>query len=250
MEIEYQQRRMMEKRKTSRLQIQPLDVESREDDVDVESSGVIEKKRADHMRKISTVLTVGMFLLFFAVFYFRGSPRTLHTLEHDMEVLEHEENAPKIDILPPMEPKIETELVQPKTDSMASDLSMNNLNDLQSEVNKLIEELRTMKRSGTVMEEDETAKAKISELQGKLRQLVPLLYGPEPYIIEMTLTFPKTMPDYETAGPEGIITFELGPLALVPYSSYYFLEIVKNWKVIVLRYDCSYFTFSIQSVNC
>jgi hypothetical protein len=38
------------------------------------------------------------------------------------------------------------------------------------------------------------------------------------------------MPDYETAGADGRIIIELGPIDLVPYSVYYWLEIVRRFK--------------------
>lgn len=93
-----------------------------------------------------------------------------------------------------------------------------------------IDELRRMKKSGVVMETDEAAKKKIAVLQDELRTFIVQEYGPEPYRVEMTLTFPETMKDYETAGPTGVIVFELAPLKLVPYSTFFFLEIIRKWK--------------------
>jgi len=93
-----------------------------------------------------------------------------------------------------------------------------------------IAELRQMKRSGVVMETDQKAKDKIRALQDELRAFVVQEWGPEPYRVEMTLTFPETMKDYETAGPTGVIQFELAPLTLVPYSTYFFLEVIRKWK--------------------
>jgi hypothetical protein len=46
----------------------------------------------------------------------------------------------------------------------------------------------------------------------------------------MHLKFPESMPDYVSAGSEGDITFELGPLHLVPYSTFFFLDVIDHWK--------------------
>jgi cyclophilin family peptidyl-prolyl cis-trans isomerase len=46
----------------------------------------------------------------------------------------------------------------------------------------------------------------------------------------MKLTFPKTMNDYEKAGPDGRIIIEMAPIELVPYCVYYFLELVTHFK--------------------
>jgi hypothetical protein len=102
--------------------------------------------------------------------------------------------------------------------------------ELEKTVTEKLEEIREMKRNHVVLETDEKAQAKIHAVQDLLRHLLKIRYGPEPYHVEMTLRFPESMPDYATAGPTGKIYFELGPAELVPYSVYYFLEIVRNWK--------------------
>lgn len=102
--------------------------------------------------------------------------------------------------------------------------------DQQARVEALIEEIRGLKRSGVVIETSDEAKAKVEQLQTLLRVLVPLKYGPEPYTVTMHLKFPESMPDYLSAGSEGEITFELGPLKLVPYSTYFFLDVIDHWK--------------------
>ena len=100
---------------------------------------------------------------------------------------------------------------------------------LIEEVHQQIEKVRQMKDSGTVMEVSEEAKTEIGILQDKLRLLLKSRYGAPPYVVEMRLKFPESMAD---SGPvEDKIIFELAPIELVPYSVYYFLEVIKNWKV-------------------
>jgi cyclophilin family peptidyl-prolyl cis-trans isomerase len=94
----------------------------------------------------------------------------------------------------------------------------------------IITKVRALKRSGIVMETDENAKSQIAILQKEVKQLLYLQYGPGPYKVLMELEFPSTMPDYNEKGKKGEITIELAPIELVPYSVYYFLEIIKNWK--------------------
>jgi len=94
----------------------------------------------------------------------------------------------------------------------------------------IITKVRALKRSGIVMETDENAKSQIAILQKEVKQLLYLQYGPGPYKVLMELEFPSTMPDYNEKGKKGEITIELAPIEVVPYSVYYFLEIIKNWK--------------------
>ena len=117
-----------------------------------------------------------------------------------------------------------------KTVSNAIVLEEETKNELLSRTDLLIESIREFKKKGKIIEKDSEAKLKVLELQTSLRKLIPLLYGPEPYIVEMTLKFPASMPDAD-GGFDGKLTFELAPLALVPYSVYYFLDTIKNWKV-------------------
>ena len=72
---------------------------------------------------------------------------------------------------------------------------------LSYEADGLINELRDLKKIGTVMEKDPKALILIQKLQEVLRSLVPLRHGPEPYLIEIKLRFPKSMPDFEQNGP-------------------------------------------------
>lgn len=106
-----------------------------------------------------------------------------------------------------------------------------NREQLQAKVDRLISSIRDLKNSGVVMEEDEHAKEVIKELQTNLRQLLTLEYGPGPYFLEMKLKFPESMPDYATAGGDATIIIKMAPIELVPYSVYYFLNVVKQWKV-------------------
>lgn len=108
--------------------------------------------------------------------------------------------------------------------------------ELQDKSNKLIEDIRTMKITGTVIETSAEAQIKVNELQETLRKLIPLMYGEEPYTVEMLLKFPESMPDYVTGGPDGKLLFELAPLALAPYSTSYFLEVIAEFKVKVYCY--------------
>lgn len=86
-----------------------------------------------------------------------------------------------------------------------------------------------MKDEGTVMEISDEAKVEIAILQDKLRVLLKSRYGSPPYMVEMKLQFPESMAE---SGPlEDKIIFELAPIELVPYSVYFFLEVIKNWKV-------------------
>ena len=55
-------------------------------------------------------------------------------------------------------------------------------------------------------------------------------YGPEPYIVQVDLKFPDTMPDFATAGADGTLLYQMAPAALVPYGVFYFLELVHDWK--------------------
>ena len=52
-----------------------------------------------------------------------------------------------------------------------------------------------------------------------------------PYRVELTLTFPATMPDFAErgAGPETLLV-EMAPIALMPHAVYVFLEAMRNWR--------------------
>lgn len=231
---------MMEKRKSSRtqVQIQTLDSASKEDDVDIESSNLIEHKKNSHERKFSTVIGVLIISLICAVIYFRGSPQSinLHTVDQQLEVLSKQEVVIPVALAEEIidAPQLQENSIKFEQESEAELQSNPDLDAqqiLKEESEALISDIRKLKSQGVVMETDPIAKEKITNLQQKLRTLVPMIYGPEPYKIEMTLQFPESMPDYTTAGPDGKIIFELGPLADVPYSTYFFLNVASNWKV-------------------
>jgi hypothetical protein len=72
-------------------------------------------------------------------------------------------------------------------------------------------------------------------LQDLLRALLPIRYGPEPYIVDMKVGFPQTMlqaGNWSAAEPQfAIIPIKMAPMEHVPYCTFYFLEnIVKNFK--------------------
>jgi hypothetical protein len=101
---------------------------------------------------------------------------------------------------------------------------------LQVKVKSQIDAIHKLKfQDHVIMEQDETAKREISVLQNLLREYVPLKYGAEPYRVEMLLKFPEVMHENGRQDEEKVI-FELGPLELVPYSTYKFLEIIDSFK--------------------
>ena len=102
--------------------------------------------------------------------------------------------------------------------------------ELQNDVDESIDQIRGMKNQGVVIETDSVAQGLVTDLQNMLRKLIPMKYGLGPYFVEMKLVFPTTMPDYDSEGEEGILIIQLGPIELVPYSIYYFMELVSNWK--------------------
>ena len=95
----------------------------------------------------------------------------------------------------------------------------------------LIKDARDLKWSGAVMETDERALQIISHLQDELRKLLTMRFGENPTIlVEMMLSFPSSMPDFAENGADGRIVIEMAPIALVPYSVYNFLEIVRRFQ--------------------
>jgi HAMP domain-containing protein len=101
----------------------------------------------------------------------------------------------------------------------------------KEEIEKLIEELRTMKQHGTIMEKNVTAIQAIHHLQIRLRKYLIQTYGKDPYYVEMELTFPQTMLDGDNASPDGFLKLQLAPIDLVPYSVYFWIQVVENYKV-------------------
>ena len=96
--------------------------------------------------------------------------------------------------------------------------------------NEIIESVRLLKKLGVVMETDKKAIAKIAMLQKEVKKLLYLEYGNGPFTVLMELEFPSTMSDYNEKGKKGEITIQLAPVEVVPYSVYYFLEMVKVFE--------------------
>lgn len=117
-------------------------------------------------------------------------------------------------------------------ESIPVDVLASKKNSLYEEITSSVAAIRKMKfEDHVVIETSADAQKSISILQEQLQAWLPMEYGPEPYIMEMTLKFPETMklPDQPD---EMSLVFELGPASAVPYSTYYFLEyIFKEWKV-------------------
>jgi hypothetical protein len=102
------------------------------------------------------------------------------------------------------------------------------LQQLHLNVTAEIEGVRRLKQH-VVMESDPQALAATLTLQAHLRDLLRMEYGDEPYRVEMKVQFPKSM---ESPGQtqEASLMIDLAPIDMVPYSVYYFLQIVKGFK--------------------
>ncbi len=137
---------------------------------------------------------------------------------------------PTIDAVPVKTLRREENKESTTASEVQSAVIVNNDSNLESKVKQQIELVRKLKFvDHIVMEQDETAKREIAVLQDLLRKFVPMKYGPEPYVVEMTLHFPDSMHE-DNRPDEEVISFELGPLRLVPYSTYKFLEIMDSFK--------------------
>lgn len=107
------------------------------------------------------------------------------------------------------------------------------IESIQLNVNNQITKIRNMKyNQHIIIETNQEAKQEVKILQEQLRTLLSLLYtnNKQPYQVEMKIIFPVSMKDTELPQEESIF-IDLAPISLVPYSVYYFLEIIKNWKV-------------------
>ena len=92
-----------------------------------------------------------------------------------------------------------------------------------------VRQLKSQKKYATLGDPEATETT--TKLQDACRKLLPLKYGPEPYQLELTLSFPETMPDFATAGADGTVLIEMAPARLMPYSVLTFLDMVVNeWK--------------------
>jgi hypothetical protein len=120
---------------------------------------------------------------------------------------------------------------------------------LAQKYHAIVEQLTTIRRihtAGTVMEEDAQALSMIARAQTMIREYVSMKYGDqEQFYIAMQLAFPKSMIDQAASSEEGAggdsdgdgkgvanatIIIETAPLSLVPYSVFYFLEIVEHFQ--------------------
>ena len=95
------------------------------------------------------------------------------------------------------------------------------LAELYKQVKEQENKVRKIKQKGTVMEEDEQAKIETAKLQDLCRQYVPLKYGPGPHYLKFELVFPDSMPDIASAGSEGSIIVQMGPVEHVPYAVFF-----------------------------
>jgi len=94
-----------------------------------------------------------------------------------------------------------------------------------------------MKENGIVMENDAKAIAATKSAQDDIRKYLYAKYGKlivnpndDFLMVKMKLKFQKSMPDFETNGPEGIIIIHLAPIDLLPYSVFYFLNIIEHFE--------------------
>jgi hypothetical protein len=128
--------------------------------------------------------------------------------------------------------KQENHAVQAATTSNSSVVALSDKQALlQAEVDAQIALIRHMKfEEHVVMEKNQRAKVEIEKLQDMLRTLLPMKYGHGPYRLEMKILFPQSM-EQPQQPREQTLYIEMAPISLVPYSVYYFLEIVHNWKV-------------------
>jgi hypothetical protein len=102
---------------------------------------------------------------------------------------------------------------------------------LNKKCQRLIEDARQLKQRGVIMENDPIALKLIALLQEDLRTLLKMRFGEKPkLLVDIVLKFPKSMADYNTEGAFGKIRIELAPVDIVPYSVYYWLEIIRRFK--------------------
>ena len=130
-----------------------------------------------------------------------------------------------------------TATLPPQKVSSAAASSLFDFEELEKQVSQQISAIRNLKGQGVIMETSEDAKKLIGQAQSSLRKLLSLRYfngnvasSNPPIYVEMLLKFPETMPDFADAGAAGRLLIEMGPIEHVPYSVFYFLEMVANWK--------------------
>lgn len=133
-------------------------------------------------------------------------------------------NQPPTEVSPPIVPEPVTKDIDPIPVvplSPPQPSTEEQLEELYNQVKEQEEKVRKIKQKGTVMEEDEQAKIETAKLQGLCRRYVPLKYGPGPHFLKFDLVFPDSMPDFATAGSEGSIVVQMGPVEHVPYSVFF-----------------------------
>lgn len=197
-----------------------------EEDDDSNEPEIIKENRKQNFKYSSTLILLCTFLFISYICYkdetFQHSMRTLLSCYKNVQNDAHIGNSAKTPIDIPVYNKKDTQLRSKKRKS-PTEL-------LENEVKAQLEVVREMKFvQHNNMENNEDAKKEISLLQDKLRQFIPLKYGPGPYRVGMKLRFPESMKDPNLPDEMGLI-IELAPIQLVPYSVYYFLEIVSHWN--------------------
>lgn len=146
--------------------------------------------------------------------------------------------------------KPEQQLIIPEPSLLPLVIPEKSLAEQEEEAQALILKIREMKSHGAVIETDEEAKKQVANLQNVLRKVIVLKYGPEPYYLKMKLKFPESMPDFATAGEEGIIIIKMAPIDLVPYCVYYFLtNVVANFKVSKAIFADLCITSTCENIN-
>jgi hypothetical protein len=101
---------------------------------------------------------------------------------------------------------------------------------METIVKGLDEEVRSIKKTGVIMETDPEAIKKTTMLKEATRTLLKAKYGDhEAYRVKVYLEFQPSIPDFASKGPDGSITIEMAPIDLQPVSVYNFLEIARTW---------------------
>lgn len=135
--------------------------------------------------------------------------------------------APAAALAPPeQQPLVHERLNNPVAGVLiAPDLdSLEVLEQTVATMTKDVSDLKRVRRLN--MENDPEAQVAIHELQAKCRELVVRKYGPEPYLLELKLAFPESMPDYSEKGAEGTVRIEMAPVDEMPYSVLTFLNMI------------------------
>jgi hypothetical protein len=103
--------------------------------------------------------------------------------------------------------------------------------DMIRQVEEFDAEVRRIKATGVIMENDDKSLAATKKLQDATRTLMAARYGPEePYRVEVVLEFQDTIADFEEKGADGTILLEMAPSRLVPHAVFSFLEISRQWQ--------------------